>query len=165
MADVPDLDTPAPWTHQASRSYPCSPSGSSTTSSSSPSDSSIDAPSSKSSVSSASTDLPSLAYADTQYYYIPHARRHVDSVSSHEVAILSNYKIYSQPRSQSQPRVPLPSELRQHPRRTQRLKSSGSNDEITTSQYPRPPPSLVRQSARKENFVDSLVGELIYRQP
>ncbi|KAL8790640.1 MAG: hypothetical protein Q9213_000488 [Squamulea squamosa] len=45
-------------------------------------------------------------------------------------------------------------ESRQHPRRTQPQTHS---DERSTSIVPRPPPSLVRQSERKDNFVDSLV--------
>ena len=50
-------------------------------------------------------------------------------------------------------------EQRQHPRRTQPSAElcSGSG-----APYPRPPPSLIRQSERKENFVDSLVGKLVH---
>ena len=43
--------------------------------------------------------------------------------------------------------LPLPAEQRQHPRRS------------STTTNNRPPPALVRQSERKVNFVDCLVGE------
>ena len=48
-------------------------------------------------------------------------------------------------------------ELRQHPRRTQPSIQSDAQ-----SGYPtvRPPPSLIRQCERKDNFVESLVGKL-----
>ena len=50
-------------------------------------------------------------------------------------------------------------EQRQHPRRTQ---PSAEGCSGSGAPYPRPPPSLIRQSERKENFVDSLVGKLIH---
>lgn len=45
-------------------------------------------------------------------------------------------------------------ELRQHPRRTHHVAHTGNG---SASACPRPPPSLVRQSERKVNFVDNLV--------
>jgi len=45
-------------------------------------------------------------------------------------------------------------ELRQHPRRT-----SAQIDTPSGCTVARPPPSLVRQSDRKDNFVESLVGK------
>ena len=51
-------------------------------------------------------------------------------------------------------------EARKHPRRTQRFDSHESEDGKVTTVCPRPPPPLVRQSERKDNFVDSLVGKL-----
>ena len=45
----------------------------------------------------------------------------------------------------------VPAELRMHPRRTNSVASNGSGT--------RPPPCLLRQSERKVNFVDNLVGK------
>lgn len=47
----------------------------------------------------------------------------------------------------------VPPELRMHPRRTNSVATSGPGA--------RPPPCLLRQSERKVNFVDNLVGESI----
>jgi len=49
-------------------------------------------------------------------------------------------------------------ELRQHPRRT-----SVQVDAVNGCALARPPPSLVRQCDRKDNFVEGLVGKLISR--
>jgi len=51
-------------------------------------------------------------------------------------------------------------ELRQHPRRT-----SVQVDAVNGCALARPPPSLVRQCDRKDNFVEGLVGKLISRTP
>ena len=48
-------------------------------------------------------------------------------------------------------------ELRQHPRRTQ---ASTQVDLQNGHPIARPPPALVRQCDRKENFVESLVGKI-----
>jgi hypothetical protein len=45
----------------------------------------------------------------------------------------------------------VPSELRTHPRRT--------NSNASSAPSARPPPCLLRQSERKVNFVDNLVGK------
>ncbi|MCJ1308750.1 hypothetical protein MMC25_002404 [Agyrium rufum] len=47
-------------------------------------------------------------------------------------------------------------ELRQHPRRT---RQDSSCEGATSVLGPRPPPSLTRQSERKDNFVENLVGK------
>lgn len=154
MANDPDLDTSAPWTHQARKSYPYSPSASST-SSSTFSTSSVDAPSSQSSTSSISADWSGSTYTENQYYYNRDTYSQSGNESSNEEVTISSYA----PRSRSFNGV-VDSDLRQHPRRTQRLNSSESQDGNSTSQCPRAPPALVRQSERKDNFVDSLVGKL-----
>ena len=51
-------------------------------------------------------------------------------------------------------------ELRQHPRRTQRPAQLETQVAGLTNAAPRPPPSLVRQCERKDNFVENLVGKL-----
>jgi hypothetical protein len=50
----------------------------------------------------------------------------------------------------------VPAELRVHPRRT---------NVATNGSAPRPPPCLLRQSERKVNFVDNLVGKSDCRNP
>ena len=56
----------------------------------------------------------------------------------------------------------VPKELRQHPRRTQPTTQVSSDSEAPLSNCIRPPPPLVRQCDRKDNFVESLVGELTF---
>lgn len=53
----------------------------------------------------------------------------------------------------------VPIDQRQHPRRTHRLINVDSNSANASAPAARPPPALVRQSERKEVFVDSLVGK------
>lgn len=52
--------------------------------------------------------------------------------------------------------APVAPELRKHPRRTGVQASSGS------ATAARPPPCLMRQSERKVNFVDNLVGKSLF---
>ena len=56
--------------------------------------------------------------------------------------------------------VPIPLELRQHPRRTQPSSQLGASHGASTGPCARPPPSLVRQCDRACNFVENLVGKL-----
>ena len=56
---------------------------------------------------------------------------------------------------------PLPPSCRQNPRRTQRPSWSRASNE-SGSANPRPPPQLIRQGERKDNFVEGFVGELEY---
>ena len=56
----------------------------------------------------------------------------------------------------------VPKELRQHPRRTQLTTQVSSDGEAPSSSCIRPPPPLVRQCDRKDNFVENLVGELTF---
>ena len=56
--------------------------------------------------------------------------------------------------------VAVAPELRQHPRRTQRPAQLETQVSGLANTAPRPPPSLVRQCERKDNFVESLVGKL-----
>ena len=55
----------------------------------------------------------------------------------------------------------VPIEQRQHPRRTHRLIHVNSKSGNASAPASRAPPALVRQSERKEVFVDSLVGKPI----
>lgn len=58
-----------------------------------------------------------------------------------------------------QPRGKLPISERQHPRRTRPQSRVHSQNGCLETSNSRPPPSLVRQDVRKDNFVDGLVGE------
>jgi len=53
----------------------------------------------------------------------------------------------------------LPISARRNPRRTQPQPGVRSQDGSLDTSKSRPPPSLVRQDVRKDNFVDGLVGE------
>lgn len=161
MAGDPDSDASASWPHHNStKDYPYSPSLASTASSSSSSVFSLDAPSSQSSVSS-SAGWPSSAWNsenenENQYFTSRHISQRSTTSSSDEEVIITSYLPCSRTRAQL-PAEAVALESRQHPRRTQRLNSYESQDGKSVSSCPRPPPSLVRQSERKENFVDSLV--------
>ncbi len=164
MAGDPDLDASASWPHHiSSKDYPYSPSLASTASSSSSSVFSLDAPSSQSSVSSSagwsSSAWNSENENENQYFTSRHISQQNNTSSSDEEIIITSYLPCSQIRAQL-PAEAVALKSRQHPRRTQRLNSYESQDGKIVSSCPRPPPSLVRQSERKENFVDSLVGKL-----
>lgn len=158
------LDASASWQHHnPTKNYSYSPSLASTASSSSSSVFSLDAPSSQSSVSSsaqwASSAWNSENESENQVLSGRHISRKNNASSSDEAIIITPSMPCSRPRAQV-PADAVAPESRQHPRRTQRLNSYESHDLTSVSSCPRPPPSLVRQSERKENFVDSLVGKL-----
>lgn len=164
MAGDLDQDASASWPHNIStKHYPCSPSLASTASSSSSSVFSLEASSSQSSDSSSTGWSSSVWHSENEnenpYSTSRHISRQNLTSSSDEEVIITSYL----PSSQAQPHSPAEAvapESRQNPRRTQRLNSYESHDGKIVSSCPRPPPSLVRQSERKENFVDSLVGKL-----
>ena len=166
MAGDLDIDAYASWPHHPhNKDYPYSPSLASTASSSSSSVFSLDAPSSQSSASSSagwsSSAWNSENENETHYFTNRHISRRSNLDSSDEELIITSYLPCAQPQAHPPPEaVALTS--RQHPRRTQRLNSYESQDGKSVSSCPRPPPSLVRQSERKENFVDSLVGKLTF---
>lgn len=145
------------------KTIPYSPSSVSTTSSTSSSTFSVDAPSSQSSISCSSLD----DWGNTTYQNenenpssanLQPLRQH-DSVFSEEDSKHCPTYLASRPLL---PGVIAPNS-RQNPRRTQRLNSYESQDGKKINQCPLAPPSLVRQSERKDNFVESLVGKLIDR--
>ena len=163
MAIDPDIDASAPWPQQISaKNYPYSPSSASTASSSSSSVFSIDAPSSQSSVSSLSGGWSSSRWInenENQHFSGSHSLQSSASSSNEEV-VSTTYTQAQTSRVRPPTEVVAP-ECRQHPRRTQRLNSYESRDGKNTNMCLRAPPPLVRQSERKDNFVDSLVGKLI----
>ncbi len=164
MACDSDLDASASWPHHIStKNCPYSPSLASTASSSSSSVFSLDAPSSQSSVSSSagwsSSTWNSENENENQYFTSRRISRQSTTSSSDDEIINTSYLHCSRPPAHTSAEA-VALESRQHPRRTQRLNSYESQDGKTVPSCPRPPPSLVRQSERKENFVDSLVGKL-----
>lgn len=167
MASDPDLDASVHWsnntipnkntTHPTSSiHYPYSPSTASIASSSSESAFSIDAPSSHS--SEASSDAWSSSSNRASWIEDSYVSSHFRAQQPEEV-VITTYDPSSINRAQQNVQG-VADVTRQHPRRTQRLSSYRSQDGQTTAACPRPPPSLVRQSERKDNFVDSLVGKL-----
>lgn len=111
---------------------------------------SLDAPSSQSSVSSTSSSWDSdndSAYSVNQV--VPQQHNVYTAITAIEESKARIVHI--------DPVKAVASESRQHPRRTQ---APTQIDGPLANTVPRPPPSLVRQSERKDNFVESLVGEL-----
>lgn len=154
MASLSDTHNTAPWPVQIPKSYPQSSPNEPTDSDSSPDSAfSLDASSSQSSVSSILDRWSNSAWSngnDSPDFNIG------ASVSSNHEVVITSYNW----RPGSRPQVPTVAlDSRQHPRRTQRYSFRKEDDKIET-QCPRAPPSLVRQSERKDNFVDSLVGKL-----
>ena len=116
---------------------------------------SLDAPSSQSSVSSTSTSWESEQDAA---YLLNHAasREPVSYASVQEATVITSYQPKPRPVQNNQFNA-VASESRQHPRRTQ---PQNQPNGCSTAAGAKPPPSLVRQSERKDNFVESLVGKL-----
>ena len=143
------------------RTTPYSPSSASTTSSTSSSAFSVDVPSSQSSVSCSSVDdwTNSSYQNENENPNSTNLQPRPCHDSAFSVEDSKNCPAYL-PSRPLLPGVIAPSS-RQHPRRTQRLNSYESQDGKKITQCPLPPPSLVRQSERKDNFVESLVGKLM----
>ena len=163
MASVPDIDGSAQWPHHIDNTeprrttYPYSPSTASAASSSSDSVFSVDAPSSQSSECSSDAWLSSSEVNEFENHFNQFEVSTIQASGDHHP---SSYSSYSTSQLENPIRA-VAAESRQHPRRTQRLNSWGSQDGKNWSTHARAPPSLVRQSERKDNFVDSLVGKLI----
>lgn len=159
----PDIDASAHSSLRIStenHNHPYTASIASSASSSTSSVFSLDAPSSQSSVSSTSTSWESeqdnaylLNHSAASRPSIPYPA--AQQVTAQEV-IISSYQPKARPAHHLQS-YPVASERRQHPRRTQ---PQAPLNGCPTTSGPRAPPSLVRQSERKENFVETLVGKL-----
>ncbi|KAL8716186.1 MAG: hypothetical protein Q9220_000091 [cf. Caloplaca sp. 1 TL-2023] len=157
MDCIADIDAPAHSSLHISTEYHDDSDSHSITSSSSDSSStysvfSLDAPSSQSSISSTASSWE--GESDSAYLSDPPTTQQPASyAAAYGITITSH---------QPKPKIvhlqhsnPVASECRQHPRRTQPQASANG---CAASIGPRPPPALVRQSERKENFVESLVG-------
>jgi PHO85 cyclin-5 len=82
------------------------------------------------------------------------------SVCSDSVADNATHHLRSEARQPEEPEA-VPVEHRQHPRRTQRVINGNNKDGGLSIPCTRAPPTLVRQSERKDVFVDSLVGKTL----
>ncbi|KAL9096805.1 MAG: hypothetical protein Q9163_006404 [Psora crenata] len=155
MAADPDVDTASPWPVQILANYPRSPSATSTKSNSSASSSvfSVDAPSSQSSVAWTSVGWSSWHNEIEP----PHSGQVASEIHQPNNYMPKENLCLNGLKSLPPPQPCVAPEARQHPRRTQRVTSTGSQDGTSATLCHRPPPTLVRQSERKINFVDSLV--------
>lgn len=172
MASSSDIDTPATsWPQTATDNHPYNYSIASSASSSSSSVFSIEAPSSSSSQRSATPSstrsLLNVTWGsdnENESSY-PHNRRF--SQESIQDSSVQSTSLKSSPvrdvRSETKPSCAVVAlESRQHPRRTQRSFETNTKSGGSGAFHARTPPALVRQCERKGNFVDSLVGKLIY---
>ncbi len=166
MVCIPNRDATAPSslrisTHNQSYDLSISSPASSSTSSVF----SIDAPSSYSSAPSSSTDsLNAICENDSGASYFSSHYHHQQVIPISAEAARTTLCPPKRPAPRVQPARQLSEavvpESRQHPRRTQRLTEVDPHKSGSTASCPRPPPSLIRQCERKDNFVDSLVGKL-----
>jgi hypothetical protein len=132
--DVLGLKDPNPSvSYKASYAHPYASSISSSASSSSSSVFSLDGVSTQGSISSTSTNPVDVIWENDGEYRPSRVSLRGNALKPADAAV--------------------PPELRKHPRRT--------NGGIQSSGLPcaRPPPCLLRQSERKVNFVDNLVGK------
>ncbi|KAH8431644.1 PHO85 cyclin-5 [Aspergillus melleus] len=149
--DVLGLKDPNPGlSYTASHAHPyTSSSVSSSASSSSSSVFSLDGLSTQGSISSTSTNSVDVIWENDGEY--PAAGRGLPSLHAPRERAACYLKV---PQPDLPTHLPVAPELRKHPRRTSHLQ--GNNG--TT----RPPPCLMRQSERKVNFVDNLVGKSFF---
>lgn len=162
MVADPDTSEPALWAVDTQKRYNNSPSALSINSSSSLESSfSIDAPSSQSSISSASSTYSGNGW--TVDIGEPRPRDlQLHNLKENVGPCAYDREDWNRLVERAQAELPAP-ENRQNPRRTQRLNRVESQDGVVISQRALPPPTLVRQSERKNSFVDSLVGKLTWK--
>ena len=141
-ASNPSIQFKAPCVHPYASSV--SSSVSSSASSSSSSVFSLDAASTQSSVSSTSTNPVDVIWEnENDSFGGRHSLSHYGSQGSLRGCI-----------SKPAPDAAVAPELRKHPRRTNSYVNQSNG-----APGARPPPCLMRQSERKVNFVDNIVGE------
>ena len=151
------------------QNHPYSSSIASSASSSSSSVFSVDCFSSQSSAPSSSKSLLNVGWESEQGPVnvneggSVNISEYLQQTSSNWSCELSNPVSSSTVTEAQHPIEVLAPELRQHPRRTQPLAQHNLQFGVVSSSGVRPPPSLVRQCDRKDNFVESLVGKLTIR--
>lgn len=163
MASTSDNDAFAPSSLRLSTgNHPYGSSIASSASSSSSSIFSLDAPSSQSSIASSSTSSLNAVWEkenEDEYFSSYQSSQESATIASEcSQGLKSSVAKHIQRRSQLPCEAVAP-EARKHPRRTHRLPPINVNNGVS-GPCPRPPPALVRQCERKDNFVDSLVGKL-----
>lgn len=157
MASTSDNDVLAPSSLRLSTIN--HPYGSSIASSASSSSSSIFSLESQSSIASSSTSsLNAVWENENEDEYFSNYRSSQESAPERSPRIKSSDAKPIERRAQL-PCQPVAPEARKHPRRTHRLPPISVNNGVWGS-CSRPPPALVRQCERKDNFVDSLVGKI-----
>lgn len=125
---------------------------------------SIDASSTQSSAPSSSTSSLNGVWEnedETSYFSSHHNAQQAASACSDGTINVTSYPTDHTGNRIQPPVETVALESRQHPRRTQRFTDSTTSNGGSAAACPRPPPSLVRQCERKDNFVDSLVGKLM----
>lgn len=160
MASTSDNDAFAPSSLRLSTgNHPYGSSIASSASSSSSSIFSLDAPSSQSSIASSSTSSLNAVWEkenEDEYFSSYQSSQESATIASEcSQGLKSSVAKHIQRRSQLPCEAVAP-EARKHPRRTHRLPPINVNNGVS-GPCPRPPPALVRQCERKDNFVDSLV--------
>lgn len=163
MASKADNDVLAPSSLRLSTSnHPYGYSIASSASSSSSSIFSLDVPSSQSSAASSSTSSLNAVWEneneDEYFSNYQSSQECASTASERSPGIKSSAVKLVQHRAQLPCKAVAP-EARKHPRRTHQLAPINVNNG-GSGPCPRPPPALVRQCERKDNFVDSLVGKL-----
>lgn len=163
MASTSDNDVLAPSSLRLSTgNHPYGSSIASSASSSSSSIFSIDAPSSQSSVASSSTSSLNAVWEneneDECFLKYQSSQQSATIASECSPGHKSSTAKHIQ-RGAELPCKAVSPEARKNPRRTHRLPAINVNHGVS-GPCSRPPPALVRQSERKDNFVDSLVGKL-----
>ena len=110
------------------------------------------------------TNAPQIAPLDYRPQFInsDSYRDAISPRSSDSGSISQGSTCALSPKSQVSDGLPL--HVRQHPRRTRPQPRLNPQNGILETTKSRPPPSLIRQDVRKDNFVDGLVGEHDWRQ-
>ena len=161
MASISNNDVLAPTTLCVStNNHPYGSSIASSASSSSSSIFSLDAPSQSSTASSSTNSLNAIWEHENQDAYTTarQASKGDDAICGEPSLKLKSHNTkHAQPRVQPLCEAVTP-DSRRNPRRTHRLPQL--NPKNGTTAPVRPPPALIRQCERKDNFVDSLVGKL-----
>lgn len=162
MASTSDNDVLAPSSLRLSTSnHPYGTSIASSASSSSSSIFSLDALSSQSSIASSSTSSLNAVWEkenEDECFSKDQSAHECATITARSPGLKSSAAQHIQQRAQLPCKAVAP-EARKHPRRTHRLPPINVNNGVS-GPGPRPPPALVRQCERKDNFVDSLVGKL-----
>lgn len=156
---------PSRYSH-SSRSSDSSPGSSSSSRSSVPS--SVSSSCLLSSKVSPLSSLSSGTWQSEEWHKTSHSQAHHYTQGSTQASFSKSVRSDSvanhatrHARSEARQPEAVPVDQRQHPRRTQRLINGDNKHGDLSAPCTRAPPTLVRQSERKDVFVDSLVGKTL----